>query len=107
MSLLNHVRCHVQVSNKRHFEEIYKELLEAGTVCGPMTNGELTTGKMPFNVFARISAGEMDQPENQKVGWLGTDKERQKLEDYQEEFLVACNRFLPTARCGHVRQNGA
>lgn len=46
--------------------------------------GKLTTGTKPFNLFARIASGEMQQP--------GMEDEQAALQSYGERFVVCKNR---------------
>ena len=64
--------------------------------------GELTTGTMPFNVFARCVSGKLVQnPENKFLRDMG--KANQRLEEisrqagkpYSEHFMVCCNQKDP------------
>ncbi|KAL1528755.1 hypothetical protein AB1Y20_010086 [Prymnesium parvum] len=82
------------MTNTRKIDMIYRSLLEAGYVEGPMAVGRLTTGNQTFNVFARVGAGLQPQPANAQVGWLGTEAENEKLGEYSDEFMVACNRVV-------------
>ena len=83
------------MSNKTPLDELYASLQEAGFTEGTMNNGVLRTTPPPFNVFARLGAGLMDQPANEKVGWLGTKAENEKLgPKFGERFMVACNRCV-------------
>merc|ERR1740129_751117 len=45
---------------------------------------QLTTGVTPFNVFARIAAGVMQQPD--------MDKEQEHLGDFKDQFCICKNR---------------
>lgn len=58
-----------------------EELLRSGFI-DPL--GNLTTGTRPFNIFARVAAGVMQQP--------GMDKEQEYLGEFQEYFMVCSNR---------------
>lgn len=64
------------------FKTLREELTRAGFVDG--TTSELTTGTKPFNAFARIVAGLMEQP--------GMESEQRCLGDFQNMFMVCCNR---------------
>jgi len=59
-----------------------EELVRMGFV--EEDTGELTTGTNPFNIFARIIAGKVVQP--------GMEHEQTHLGEYQESFMICCNR---------------
>eukprot|EP00928_Gymnodinium_smaydae_P015013 TRINITY_DN15507_c0_g1_i1.p1 TRINITY_DN15507_c0_g1~~TRINITY_DN15507_c0_g1_i1.p1 ORF type:complete len:725 (-),score=110.06 TRINITY_DN15507_c0_g1_i1:207-2381(-) len=61
------------------------ELVRAGFIDDD--NGHLTTETAPFNVFARIAAEKLKQPE--------VATEQQYLEEFKETFVICCN--LPAA----------
>lgn len=61
---------------------IFGELARAGFV--DRQTRRLTTGTQPFNVFARIAAGELVQP--------GMQAEQAALGAFQSSFVVCCNR---------------
>lgn len=62
-------------------QALFNELQRAGLVSD---DGQLTTGTKPFNLFARIAAGEMSQP--------GMDEEQEALQDYRDRWVVCKNR---------------
>lgn len=64
------------------WETVYEELRRSGFVDGD--THQLTTGSAPFNVFARIAAGKMTQP--------GEEREQGALGEYKEKFMVCKNR---------------
>ena len=81
-----------QLSEKTKVEELYEELTHAGFVAGPMDTGELQPQRIPpFNVFARVATGKLDQKANKDVGWLGAEAENEKIGVYAENYKVACN----------------
>jgi len=59
-------------------EELYR--------CGflDVETGLLTTGDVPFNVWARVATGKMIQP--------GMESEQKFLGEYQDEFMICCNK---------------
>merc|ERR1712050_484296 len=59
-----------------------EELARAGLI--DRDHDTLTTGKQPFNVFARVASGEMTQP--------GMDKENEALGEFRDKFVICCNR---------------
>lgn len=62
-------------------EVIFEWLRSAGFADG---DGRLTTGERPFNLFARLAAGEMSQP--------GMDREQCSLGDFGARFFICKNR---------------
>lgn len=77
-----------------------RELLAPGYI--DKETGELTTGTMPFNVFARCVAGKLVQ--NPEAGFLrDMIKANERLEEigrqagkpYSEHFMVCCNQAAP------------
>lgn len=86
-----------QFTNKSTLERMFDSLRDVGVVKGSMQTGQLTTGTAPFNIFARIAAGLLQQPANIDTGWEGTEKENDKLgPEFKEKFMVACNRCVLT-----------
>ncbi|KAL3918324.1 MAG: hypothetical protein SGPRY_006056 [Prymnesium sp.] len=80
-------------THKSTLERMFDSLRDVGVVKGSMQTGQLTTGTAPFNIFARIAAGLLQQPANTDTGWEGTEKENDKLgPEFKEKFMVACNR---------------
>lgn len=63
-------------------DTLREELSRAGWV-DRITN-RLTTGGKPFNIFARVAAGEMKQP--------GMEDEQAFLGDFNQKFIVCSNR---------------
>eukprot|EP00928_Gymnodinium_smaydae_P095995 TRINITY_DN8377_c0_g1_i3.p1 TRINITY_DN8377_c0_g1~~TRINITY_DN8377_c0_g1_i3.p1 ORF type:complete len:739 (+),score=115.15 TRINITY_DN8377_c0_g1_i3:57-2219(+) len=59
-----------------------EELRRSGFI--NQVSDQLTTGTNPFNVFARIAAGVMQQP--------GMEKEQEYLGSFSEQFLICSNR---------------
>lgn len=59
-----------------------EELSRAGWV--DRAGNRLTVGTKPFNIFARIAAGEMKQP--------GMEEEQALLGDFSQKFIVCSNR---------------
>lgn len=59
-----------------------EELTRAGWV--DRVGNRLTTGTKPFNIFARVAAGEMKQP--------GMEEEQILLGDFRDKFVVCSNR---------------
>lgn len=64
------------------WEALYEELSRSGFV-DPETH-ELTTETAPLNVFARIAAGKMSQPDFQA--------QQELLGDYKQKFIICSNR---------------
>jgi len=64
----------------------YKTLREELIRCGFVdeTTGDLTASPNPFNIFAMIAAGKIEQP--------GMQEEQERLGDFANEYLICCNR---------------
>eukprot|EP00966_Prymnesium_polylepis_P084755 1961983-Prymnesium_polylepis.1 len=76
-------------------EDIYEGLWSSGYVTGGgMAEAKLRVDpQSAFNIHARVGAGLVDQPANEKTGWLGTDIEHEKLSHaHRDRFVVASNR---------------
>eukprot|EP00930_Biecheleria_cincta_P077565 TRINITY_DN64869_c0_g1_i1.p1 TRINITY_DN64869_c0_g1~~TRINITY_DN64869_c0_g1_i1.p1 ORF type:complete len:683 (+),score=154.82 TRINITY_DN64869_c0_g1_i1:57-2105(+) len=62
-------------------DSLSEELLRVGFV--DADTYQLTTGPKPFNLFARIASGAMEQP--------GMAAEQEALAQFQDRFCVCCN----------------
>lgn len=63
------------------YDAVLEELRRTGFVDD---DDKLTTGTKPFNLFARVASGQMEQP--------GMAREQLALVQYQDRFVVCCNR---------------
>mmetsp|Transcript_73908 Transcript_73908/g.154004 ORF Transcript_73908/g.154004 Transcript_73908/m.154004 type:complete len:759 (+) Transcript_73908:35-2311(+) len=64
------------------YATLREELIRCGFV--DEKSGLLTTSTNPFNIFAMVATGKVDQP--------GMKEENEWLADFADHFIIACNR---------------